>query len=58
MPCHQFAALLAGLDRAIADGAEDRVTDTVERLTGRPPRSFRAFAEEHGHAVGDSVAGS
>ncbi|MEJ8649557.1 NAD(P)H-binding protein [Streptomyces sp. MS1.AVA.3] len=54
----EFAALLAGLDRAIADGAEDRVTDTVERLTGRPPRSFRAFAEEHGRAGGDSVPGS
>ncbi|MEW2432970.1 NAD(P)H-binding protein [Streptomyces caniferus] len=39
-----FATLLAGLDRAIADGAEDRVTDTVERITGRPPRSFREFA--------------
>ncbi|MEU6325876.1 NAD(P)H-binding protein [Streptomyces sp. NPDC047049] len=39
-----FAALLAGLDRAIADGSEDRVTDTVERLTGRPPRSFQEFA--------------
>ncbi|MGW8398262.1 NAD(P)H-binding protein [Streptomyces lydicus] len=43
----EFAALLAGLDRAIADGAEDRVTDTVERLTGRPPRSFRAHAHAH-----------
>ncbi|MBO8192323.1 NAD(P)H-binding protein [Streptomyces oryzae] len=41
----EFAALLAGLDRDIADGAEDRITDTVQRLTGRPPRSFRAFAE-------------
>lgn len=41
----EFAALLAGLDRAIAGGAEDRTTDTVERLTGRPPGSFRAFAE-------------
>lgn len=45
----EFAALLAGLDRAIADGAEDRVTDTVERLTGRPPRSFREFL---GHTAG------
>ena len=35
-----FAAVLAGLDAAIADGAEDRVTDTVLRVTGRPPRSF------------------
>ncbi|MFJ2647635.1 NmrA family NAD(P)-binding protein [Streptomyces sp. NPDC087420] len=41
----EFAALLAGLDRAISEGSEDRVTDTVERLTGRPARSFRAYAE-------------
>lgn len=41
----EFAALLAGLDRSIAEGAEDRTTDTVRRLTGRAPRSFRAFAE-------------
>ncbi|WP_030680018.1 NmrA family NAD(P)-binding protein [Streptomyces rimosus] len=40
-----FAALLADLDRSIADGAEDRTTDTVERMTGRPPRSFADFAE-------------
>jgi hypothetical protein len=33
------------MDRAIAAGAEDRVTDTVQRLTGRPPRTFRAFRE-------------
>ncbi|MET7732048.1 NAD(P)H-binding protein [Streptomyces sp. NPDC005402] len=42
----EFAALLADLDRAIAAGAEDRVTDTVHRLTGRPPRSFRTLLEE------------
>jgi len=41
----EFAAMLAAMDRAIAEGAEDRTTDTVQRLTGRPPRSFRAFAE-------------
>ncbi|MFF1279117.1 NAD(P)H-binding protein [Streptomyces marokkonensis] len=41
----EFAALLAGMDRAIANGAEDRVTDTVQRLTGRPPRTFRSFLE-------------
>lgn len=39
----EFAALLAGLDLAIARGAEDRVTDTVQRLTGRPPGTFRAL---------------
>jgi uncharacterized protein YbjT (DUF2867 family) len=41
----EFAALLAGMDRAIAAGAEDRVTDKVQRLTGRAPRSFRALVE-------------
>ncbi|RII08747.1 NAD(P)H azoreductase [Streptomyces sp. YIM 130001] len=45
----EFASLLAGLDRAIAEGAEDRVTDTVPRLTGRPARTFRALvARESG----------
>ncbi|MFI0368126.1 NmrA family NAD(P)-binding protein [Actinomadura sp. 1N219] len=38
----EYAAMLAGMDRAIAEGAEDRVTGTVQRVTGRPPRSFRA----------------
>ncbi|MFF0160468.1 NAD(P)H-binding protein [Streptomyces sp. NPDC005263] len=41
----QFAAMLAGMDRAIAEGAEDRTTDTVQGLTGRPARTFRAFLE-------------
>ncbi|MFE5539513.1 NAD(P)H-binding protein [Streptomyces sp. NPDC056492] len=41
----EFAAMLAGMDRAIAEGAEDRTTDTVRRVTGRPPHGFRAVAE-------------
>ncbi|MEU5716195.1 NAD(P)H-binding protein [Streptomyces sp. NPDC020403] len=41
----EFASLLAGMDRAIAEGAEDRVTDTVQRLTGRPARTFHALLE-------------
>ncbi|MFI7363621.1 NAD(P)H-binding protein [Streptomyces sp. NPDC050149] len=41
----EFASMLAGMDRAIAEGAEDRVTDTVQRLTGRPASSFRDFLE-------------
>ncbi|MFI9274034.1 SDR family oxidoreductase [Kitasatospora sp. NPDC052896] len=41
----EFATMLADMDRAIADGAEDRTSDTVERLTGRPPGTFRAFVE-------------
>ncbi|MFF3088267.1 NAD(P)H-binding protein [Streptomyces nojiriensis] len=40
----EFAAMLAGMDRSIAGGAEDRTTDTVHRLTGRPPRDFRTVA--------------
>ncbi|MFD9407948.1 NmrA family NAD(P)-binding protein [Streptomyces sp. NPDC059989] len=41
----EFATMLAWMDRAIAEGAEDRTSDTVQRLTGRPPGTFRAFAE-------------
>lgn len=40
----EFAAILAALDVAIADGAEDRVTDTVARVTGCPARDLRTFA--------------
>jgi len=39
----EFAALLAGLDEDIRGGAEDRVTTTVQEVTGRPPVSFRDF---------------
>ncbi|UQI45226.1 NAD(P)H-binding protein [Streptomyces sp. HU2014] len=41
----EFATMLADMDRAIAEGAEDRTTDAVQRLTGRPPRDFRTVAE-------------
>lgn len=40
-----FASMLAGMDRAIADGAEDHTTDAVQHVTGRAPRSFRALLE-------------
>ena len=46
-----YADLLVGLDAAIRDGAEDRVTDTVERVTGRPPRSLEAFARANSAAL-------
>lgn len=39
----RYAILLVGLDIAIRGGAEDRLTDTVLRVTGRGPRSFEAF---------------
>jgi len=38
------ARFLVGMDWVIASGMEDRTTDTVERVTGTPPRSFRDFA--------------
>jgi hypothetical protein len=41
---HNYAAMLAGLDRAIAAGAEARTTATVARVTGREPQSLAVFA--------------
>ncbi|WP_285549352.1 NAD(P)H-binding protein [Streptomyces lavendulae] len=41
----EFATLLADMDRAVAAGAEDRVTDSVPSLTGRPATGFRAVVE-------------
>ncbi|MFB6549573.1 NAD(P)H-binding protein [Streptomyces sp. NPDC056405] len=41
----EFAAMLADMDSAIARGAEDRTTDTVRRVTGRPPHGFREVLE-------------
>ena len=38
------ARLLAAADEAIAAGMENRTTDTVARITGSAPRSFRTFA--------------
>ncbi|HZG05406.1 MAG TPA: NmrA family NAD(P)-binding protein [Streptomyces sp.] len=42
-----FAAALAALDTLVREGGQDAVADTVQRLTGRPPRSLRAFLTEH-----------
>src|SRR6185503_18866025 len=41
----EFATFLAALDEDIRGGAEDRVTDIVEHVTGRPARGFREFVE-------------
>lgn len=46
----EFAAILTALDVAIAAGAEDRVTDTVARVTGRAARDFRTFASKRNAA--------
>jgi uncharacterized protein YbjT (DUF2867 family) len=48
----QFAALLADMDHAIAEGAENRTTDTVHRLTGHPPNDLRtAMVRETGRSL-------
>jgi uncharacterized protein YbjT (DUF2867 family) len=38
-----FAQVLASLDEAISRGVEDRVTNTVEEVTGRRPTDMRTF---------------
>jgi uncharacterized protein YbjT (DUF2867 family) len=42
-----YAPLLAGLDEPISRGSEDRVTDTVERISGSPAGSLQRFLEQH-----------
>lgn len=49
-----FTGQLAALDLDISTGAEDRVTDTVQRVTGRAPRSFRRFVEAEVSATTDA----
>ncbi|WP_307250418.1 ergot alkaloid biosynthesis protein [Croceifilum oryzae] len=40
-----YASILANMEEGIRKGLENRVTDTVERVTGRAPRSLRDFVE-------------
>jgi uncharacterized protein YbjT (DUF2867 family) len=47
-----YAAILAGLDDTIAQGAENRVTDEVELLSGHKPKNFATFLDEHRSAFG------
>jgi uncharacterized protein YbjT (DUF2867 family) len=44
-----YAELLVSLDALIRAGAEDRVTDTVERMTGQRPRIFGQFLRDEQH---------
>lgn len=56
----EYAELLVRLDVAIRGGAEDRVTDTVLRITGRPPRSLgellRATSSRAGASRSETTA--
>ncbi|MDN9011707.1 ergot alkaloid biosynthesis protein [Brevibacillus laterosporus] len=42
-----YARFMADLDENIGNGAEKLVTDTVERVTGRKPRSMSDFISAH-----------
>ena len=41
----EYAKVLAALDIAIKNGAEDHTSDVVLALTGKKPKTFREFAE-------------
>ncbi len=43
----EFAAILASMEEAISRGSEDRVTDTVQRITGHQARSVFNFLASH-----------
>jgi hypothetical protein len=45
------AAQLALAEYQRAGGPTARTTDTVERLTGRPPRTLEEFARDHADAL-------
>lgn len=47
VPEWQASALLAIAAYQRAGGPTERTTDTVERIAGRPPRTFREFARDH-----------
>lgn len=46
LPQH-LAGFLVSLERTAADGMEERMNDVVEQVTGRPPRTFDSFLQEH-----------
>ena len=52
----EFAEILTMLERLIRDGAEDRVTQTVQEVTGRPPRSLPEFAQRNAETWADPSA--
>jgi hypothetical protein len=45
-----YAQILAAMDVAIAQGAEKRISTTVEQVTGQKPRRFSDFARANAGA--------
>jgi uncharacterized protein YbjT (DUF2867 family) len=44
-----YAAVMGAIYTVARLGKAGRLTDTTARILGKPPRSFRAFAEDHRH---------
>jgi hypothetical protein len=42
-----FATALAAVDAGIRTGRDDQVSTAVLDLTGRPPRTFAEFVQDH-----------
>ncbi|MDH2325576.1 NAD(P)H-binding protein [Cereibacter sp. SYSU M97828] len=49
-----YARALAAMDRRIAEGAEDRVTDAVAQLAGHPPVTLQQFIDRNRHVWKDA----
>ena len=41
-----YARMLAALDTAIKEGKENRLNETVLKITGRPPKKFEVYLGE------------
>lgn len=54
----EYAGILAAMETAIAEGSEDRTTDTVLRVTGRAPRGVAEVVVEHVASGGVTGRGS
>ncbi|WP_219508560.1 NAD(P)H-binding protein [Nonomuraea ceibae] len=53
----EFAAALAAVDAGLSAGRDDLVSTAVLDLTGRPPRSFDEFVQNHASEWANGVAG-
>ncbi len=55
----EYASFLAHLDTQIAvEGIEDRVSDCIEKVTGKPPKSLRQHIQNHRHLFVNTAKGS
>ncbi|MGW3349639.1 NAD(P)H-binding protein [Nonomuraea rubra] len=52
----EFAAALAAVDAGLGAGRDDLVSTAVLDLTGRPPRSFDEFVQDHASEWANGVA--